>query len=327
MVPTMLNSAETWAILLLALLLDAAVGDPPWLYRAVPHPVALLGRLVARGEAALNDPAASGSSRFRRGLCLSAGFVLAASGLGWALGESLSGLPGGWLAIAVLASSLFAFRGLYDHVKAVADALERGLDEARAAVGHIVGRDPASLDRPGVARAAAESLAENFSDGVVAPAFWFALLGLPGLCAYKAINTLDSMIGHHGVRYGDFGRFAARLDDLVNWLPARLAGGLFVLAAALLPGADPRSAWRAMGRDAPRHRSPSAGWQEAALAGALGFALAGPRQYGAEQIDDHWMGDGRRELDSADLRAALRLYLLAGGLILLLVLLAGIFIA
>jgi adenosylcobinamide-phosphate synthase len=224
-------------------------------------------------------------------------------------------LPGGWVLEAVLASTLIAYRGLYDRVRAVAEALDLGLAEARAAVAHIVGRDPLRLDAAGVARAAAESLAENFSDGVVAPLFWFALLGLPGLCAYKAVNTLDSMIGQRNPRYEMFGKAAARLDDALNWIPARLAGLLLVAAAAILPEARARDAWRAVRRDAGKHRSPNAGWQEAALAGALGFALAGPREYPDGPVEDAWMGDGRADLDAADLRAALRLYLVAGALL------------
>jgi len=300
--------AAPLVILLLALLLDAAVGDPGWLYRAVPHPVALLGRAVAAAERTLNRAGAAAPARFRRGLGLTLLTVLLAAALGRALEAALAGVSGGWAVEALLASTLIAGRGLHDHVAAVARALGETLAAGRAAVGRIVGRDPDSLDEAGVARAAAESLAENWSDGVVAPVFWFALFGLAGLAAYKAVNTLDSMIGYRDPRYADFGRAAARLDDAVNWLPARLAGLLLVLAAAVLPGASAAGAWRALRRDAPRHRSPNAGWQEAALAGALGFALAGPRRYAGRVIEDHWMGDGRSELTAADLRRALALY-------------------
>ena len=313
----MLDPTQPLTIVLIAMVLDAALGDPPWLYRALPHPVVLFGRLVSAGEAAFNDAAQTRGARIWRGGALALGLTAVAAGIGWALQFGLGHLPGGWLLLALLASSLLAFRGLYDHVAAVAAALGRSLEEGRVAVSAIVGRDPESLDRAGVARAATESLAENFSDGVVAPVFWFALLGLPGLCAYKAINTLDSMIGHRNARHEAFGKVAARLDDAVNWIPARLAGLLFVLAAAVLPGADAGRAWRTMWRDAGKHKSPSAGWQEAALAGALGFALAGPRKYGDELVDDHWMGDGRSELTTSDLWSALRIYLAAGSLVLL----------
>ncbi len=311
-------AAAIFAILLVAFLLDAAWGDPPWLYRRLPHPVALLGRVLEWGEPRWNRAGLGDSARFWRGLLFVLAAVALASALGWAVERLGTAVPGGWILEAVLASTLIAFRGLHDHVRAVAEALDLGLDrirDARAAVAHIVGRDPARLDAPGVARAAAESLAENFSDGVVAPLFWFALLGLPGLCAYKAVNTLDSMIGQRNPRFEHFGKAAARLDDAVNWVPARLAGLLLVAAAALLPEASARGAWRTAWRDARQHRSPNAGWQEAALAGALGFALAGPREYPDGKVVDAWMGDGRAALDAADLRAGLRLYRVAGALI------------
>jgi adenosylcobinamide-phosphate synthase len=306
-----LPDAVIFASLLLAFLLDVGFGDPPWLYRRLPHPVALLGRAIEMAESRWNR----GSAPFLRGLSFVLATVAFASALGWIVERICTAFPGGWVLEAVLASTLIAFRGLHDHVRAVAEALDLGLAEARAAVAHIVGRDPARLDAPGVARAAAESLAENFSDGVVAPLFWFAILGLPGLCACKAVNTLDSMIGQRNPRYEHFGKAAARLDDAVNWVPARLAGLLLVAAAPFLPEASARGAWRAVRRDAGQHRSPNAGWQEAALAGALGFRLAGPREYPDGKVADAWMGDGRAALDAADLRAGLRLYRAAGALI------------
>ena len=197
----------------------------------------------------------------------------------------------------------------------VARGLDTGLADARAAVSHLVGRDPASLDGPGVARAGIESLAENFADGVVAPLFWYVLLGFPGLLAYKAINTLDSMIGHRDPRYWWFGRVAARADDAANWVPARLAAALLAGAALALPGASARAALRTAFRDARRHRSVNAGWPEAAMAGALGFSVAGPRRYGGRTVEDAWMGDGRRDLGSKEVRAALRHYTVATALL------------
>ena len=301
------DAADALRLVLLALLVDMAVGDPAWLYRRVTHPVAQLGRAIAAAEHRLYPRDGAGGA-FWRGLALTAGLVGIAAVLGAMLSMVLRAVPGGWLAEAVLASSLIACRSLHVHGATVADGLDLSLDEGRAAVSHIVGRNPDSLNRGGVARAAVESIAENFSDGVVAPLFWLTLLGLPGLLAYKAVNTLDSMIGHRSTRYLLFGRAAAKLDDWVNWLPARLAGAVIATAAVFMPGANAARAWRTMSRDAPHHRSPNAGWQEAALAGALGFALAGPRQYGTEVVDDVWMGDGRRDLDAADIRAALRLY-------------------
>lgn len=303
------------AVLLLAMATDLLTGDPRWLYRLLPHPVVLLGRLIAILDTSLNRQTLARGRRLLLGALCTFLVVVLAGGLGALLHYLLTGLPFGWVVEGLLASSLLAFRGLYDAVRAVARGLADSLELGRTAVSQIVGRDPASLDAAGVGRAAAESAAENFSDGFVAPVFWFLLLGLPGLLAYKAVNTLDSMIGHRNARYEAFGKVAARLDDAMNFLPARLAGLLFVLAAALLPAASAGGAWRVMRRDAPRHRSPNAGWQEAALAGALGLALAGPRQYGGQIVEDHWMGNGRRDVTAEDLGRVLDLYLIAGGLL------------
>ena len=316
------GAVDPLTILLVALALDAVFGDPDWLTRALPHPVVLIGKVIEVGERALNDPARRPASLILRGLALTSGVVLLAIIVGSILAWLSARLPGAWLLEACLVALLLAGRGLYDAVRAVAGGLQDGLEAGRAAVSHLVGRDPSSLDQAGIARAALESLAENFSDGVVAPVFWYLLFGLPGLAAYKAINTLDSMIGHRTPRFVAFGKVAARLDDAANWLPARLAGGLIVLAAVLPPWADARAAWRCMLRDAPRHRSVNAGWQEAALAGALGFALAGPRQYRNERVEDAWMGDGRKDLGPADIRQGLRLILWACGIGALLLVLA-----
>ena len=306
---------DPFALALAALLVDAVTGDPPALYRRVPHPVAVVGRGVGILEARLNDPALSDARRLVRGGVAALLVVAAAAGAGALVHALASAAPAGAVIEAVAASVLVAYRGLRDHVGAVARGLESGLADARAAVSHLVGRDPASLDGPGVARAAVESLAENFADGVVAPLFWYVLLGFPGLLAYKAINTLDSMIGHRDPRYRSFGRVAARVDDAANWLPARLAAALLAVAALALPGASARGALRAAFRDARRHRSVNAGWPEAAMAGALGFSVAGPRRYGGRTVEDAWMGDGRRDLGSKDVRAALRHYAVAAALL------------
>ena len=306
--------ADPFALLLLALAVDAVFGDPKWLYRVLPHPVAMIGKLIEAGERRLNRPDLGRTAGVLRGLVLVLVVAAVSAGVGWAVERLLVDWPQGWIAEALLASSLLAFRDLFDRVRAVRRGLETGLEVARAKVAHIVGRDPKTLDEAGVARAATESLAENFSDGVVAPVFWFALFGLGGLAAYKAVNTLDSMIGHRNARYEAFGKAAARLDDALNWVPARLAGLLLVAAALVLPKARAGRAFRTMRRDAPKHRSPNAGWQEAAMAGALGFALAGPRDYPDGPVADAWMGDGRAELGPADLNAALGLYLVANAL-------------
>jgi adenosylcobinamide-phosphate synthase len=292
-------------LLLAALLLDALFGDPAWLYRHMPHPVAIFGKMIAALERLLNRAAHSDGARRGLGIVAVAFIVGLAVGLGALAAEA----PYGWVVTPVLVAVLIAQRSLWDHVAGVASALEQnGLAAGRIAVSRIVGRDPQSLDEPGVSRAAIESLAENFSDGVVAPVLWFLLLGLPGICAYKAINTLDSMIGHLSPRYRAFGWAAARLDDLANLLPARFAAALIAAAAGVLPGMAGGNAARAALRDARRHRSPNAGWPEAAMAGALGLALAGPRRYGGAVVADAWMGDGRKEASAADIRRALRLY-------------------
>ncbi len=221
----------------------------------------------------------------------------------------LVGPIAGLLIAAILASTLIAQRSLDDHVRAVAVALEQeSLDTCRQAVAKIVGRDTAGLDASGISRAAIESLAENFSDGVVAPVLWTAIAGLPGGLAYKTINTADSMIGHKSARYREFGWAAARLDDVVNLPASRLSALWIVLAACALPGADPKKAMRAVWSDAARHKSPNAGWPEAAMAGALGIRLAGPRSYRGILTETPWMGDGRVVLDLYDIRKALALY-------------------
>jgi adenosylcobinamide-phosphate synthase len=213
---------------------------------------------------------------------------------------------------ALIASSLIAQQSLDAHVLAVAEALATGLESGRAAAAKIVGRDVAKLDEAGVARAAIESLAENFSDGVVAPAFWLALGGLPGGACYKAINTADSMIGHRTERHAAFGFTAAKLDDLVNFCPARISAFLVVIAAFLASETSPQAAWRTMRLDARGHPSPNAGWPEAAFAGALGLRLGGPRVYGEVKIEDAWIGSGK-EASAKDIRRALALYRFACG--------------
>lgn len=296
-------------LVLLALLLEAALGYPQWLVDRVGHPVIWIGRLISTMDRAWNQAARSFATRRAAGVAALLVLVLVSGGVGFALQVTLLAIPFGLLALALLASSLLAQRSLHDHVARVATALEQGgLDAGREAVSHIVGRDPLSLDESGVTRAAIESLAENFSDGVVAPAFWMAVAGLPGAAIYKAVNTADSMIGHRTARHEAFGWASARCDDVLNLPASRLAGFAIVAAAALLPGMDARAAWRALRRDARRHRSPNAGWPEAAMAGALGLALAGPRHYGGVLVEDALMGDGRREATAADIRAALRLY-------------------
>lgn len=297
-------------LLALALAVEAAAGYPPAIYQRLGHPVTWIGAGIAAFEARTNSPALPDTTRRRNGV-LTLLALLALCGLvAWRIQLVL--LPLGWpglVLLAVLASSLIAQRSLHDHVARVADALEQGgLTAGRAAVSQIVGRNPDWLDEPGVARAAIESLAENFADGVVAPAFWLGVGGLPGGVLYKAINTADSMIGHKNERYLQFGWAAARLDDLVNLPASRLAALWLTLSAAIMPSASAPGAVRCVIRDARHHRSPNAGWPEAAMAGALGLKLNGPRVYGETRIDDAYMGEGRVDATASDIRAALALY-------------------
>jgi adenosylcobinamide-phosphate synthase len=294
-----------------ALLIEAAAGYPSALYRRIGHPVGWLGRLIAWCEQAWNQEHFGAVRRRLAGVATLVLLLTAGFAAGALLAELARWLPpaAALLATALAASALLAQRSLEAHVRAVAEALDRdGLAAGRAAVSHIVGRDHHVLDQAGVSRAAIESLAENFSDGVVAPLFWLTILGLPGAAAYKAVNTADSMIGHRTERYRDFGWASARLDDLVNLPASRLAALWIVLAAALRRKCSAKGALIAVRRDARRHRSPNAGWPEAAMAGALGLRLAGPRVYSGRVVEDPWMGDGRAEVTAADIRRALALY-------------------
>ena len=296
---------------LTALLIEAAVAYPQSVFSAIGHPVTWIGWLLAWCERRWNRSELTGAQRRLNGvaaLLLTLAATFAASGAVAFFAGSLPA-PAGVLITGALASTLLAQRSLAEHVRAVADASEnKGLSAGRDAVSQIVGRDKNTLDEAGVSRAAVESLAENFSDGVVAPLFWLVIAGLPGAALYKAINTADSMIGHKSDRYLAFGWAAARIDDLANLPASRLAALSIVLAALVTPKASALAATRAVLRDARRHRSPNAGWPEAAMAGALGLRLGGPRIYSGASVEDHWMGNGRAELTSSDIRAALRVY-------------------
>jgi adenosylcobinamide-phosphate synthase len=300
---------------LTAAALDATVGYPQWVFARIGHPVSWIGRLIAWCERRWNAPGLSFGRRRVHGLAallvavgITAGVCVAiVAAIEWLLPSALA-----LLLVGALASTLIAQRSLYEHVGAVATALEQdGIAAGRIAVAQIVGRDTAALDTGAISRAAIESLAENYSDGVVAPLFWLLVGGLPGAGVYKAINTADSMIGHKSERYRAYGWAAARLDDLVNLPGSRLSALFIVVAAALLPGLDASAAAHAVMRDARAHRSPNAGWPEAAMAGALGLRLAGPRVYGGVAVDDDWMGDGRAEATADDIRRALSVIRLA----------------
>ncbi len=299
-------------LLLIALVLEAYIGDAAFLFGRLPHPVALIGKFVGVLERKLNREHRSQMDRAVRGFLLVIVVAAAAAAVGWGVAWLSQNHDFGFMVELTLLVLLLAQRGLYDHVRAVAVALKTdGLDAGRVAVAHIVGRDPLQLDEYGVSRAGLESLAENFCDGVVAPAFWYLLFGMPGLLAYKAINTMDSMIGYTTPQYRAFGMAAARMDDIANLIPARLAGLFLVIAAFFAPGARPGKAAKVMLRDSGKHRSMNAGWPEAAMAGAFDLALAGPRRYRERVADDPWIGDGRARARPEDIRRGLYLYLVA----------------
>ncbi len=302
------------SIAVLAVGLEAAIGYPARLFAAIGHPVTWMGALLAALDRRLNREAWSPARRRATGALALAILLAASGGAALAVQVALSAVLPGLAAVpllAVLASTFLAQRSLAAHVRAVAIGLRAGLPEGRRAVAMIVGRDVAALDEAGVARAAIESLAENFADGIVAPAFWLALLGLPGGALYKAVNTADSMIGHRTPRHAAFGFAAAKLDDAANLIPARLAAAWITAAAALVPDTSARDAFAIARRDARGHASPNAGWPEAAMAGALGIGLGGPRSYAGRLIADRGMGDDARPVDAGTIGRALRVYRLA----------------
>jgi adenosylcobinamide-phosphate synthase len=308
----MLISASGFFIVIAAVAFDALIGDPGWLWRRRGHPVSLIAALIDRLDRKFNREDHSHELRKAAGIMSTAILVVTAAAVGALIQVIVQSLPAGNILLALIASIFIAQRSLYQHVAAVRSAFAKGgLPAAREAVAMIVGRDPEHLDEAGVCRAAIESCAENFSDGVVAPVFWLALLGLPGLIAYKAINTADSMIGHRTERYRSFGWAAARLDDLVNLVPARLSALLLAVAAPVARGSISKS-WSIVRRDASQHRSPNAGWPESAMAGALGLALAGPRRYAEHTVDDPFLNaEATSEAVPGDIGRALNVYIAA----------------
>ena len=281
-------------MLALALILDGIFGEPDIIWKRIRHPVIWMGDLIEWLEARFNR----GNARRAKGVMALLLLLLISLPIPIVIGL----LPFGWVLEILGAAILLSHRSLVDHVQAVAAGLRGSLEEGRQAVSMIVGRDPETLDEHGVARAAIESAAENFSDGVVAPAFWFLIAGLPGIVVYKAVNTADSMIGHMTDRFREFGWAAAKLDDLLNWVPARAAGFLITLVGG------GRRARDVMMMDAPEHRSPNAGWPEAAIAASLDLALAGPRTYESGVVDDPYMNaDGRKDARAADIDRAVGL--------------------
>jgi adenosylcobinamide-phosphate synthase len=287
-----------------AMAVDALVGWPAWLFARIGHPVTWLGALINVLDARCNRNCDAPALRRAAGIATALLVVVIAVGLALALQAEFST---GWsrvVIVGIMSWPLVALRSLHDHVAAVARPLQAGdIAAARIAVAQIVGRDPTTLDETGIARAAIESLAENASDGIVAPVFWGLLFGLPGIIGYKAINTLDSMIGHRSERHEAFGWASARVDDLANFVPARLTGVLFVVFARRW-----LDVMACMIRDARSHRSINAGWPEAAMAGALGISLAGPRHYHEGTVDDPYLGDGSTIASPQDINRALNLY-------------------
>lgn len=278
-------------LLLAALILDAIFGEPQWLWAGRPHPVSLMGQAIDWLDGRLNK----GDNRRNAGILAVVALVAGSC----VIGQLIYYIPDLGLLEAIGAAILISHKSLMEHVSAVSTALRNGLKHGRNAVSMIVGRDPDAMEEADVARAAIESAAENFSDGVIAPAFWFLLFGLPGILVYKVVNTADNMIGHMNDKYREFGWAAAKLDDLMNWIPARLTGGLICLAFAS------RRAWDVMIADAPSQRSPNAGWPEAALAGALNFALSGPRSYFGKTEDVEWLNDaGEKQLGPPEIEEA-----------------------
>ena len=295
--------------LFLALLLDATFGEPKALWDRYPHPVVLIGRVIGWCDTQFNR----GESRRAKGVAV----VLALCIGAWAVGSAIAAIPDFGLLEMLGAAILIAQRSLADHVQAVADALRQSLMAGRRAVAMIVGRDTEPMDESAVARAAIESAAENLSDGVVAPAFWFLIAGLPGILIYKVVNTADSIIGHRTPRHEQFGWAAARLDDLLNLIPARLTAALIALAHGWFDATP-------ILRDAPKHRSPNAGWPESALAPVLNVALAGPRSYHGQLTSFPWVWpEGRRDIGPDEVDAAVRaLWRTWGAMILIVGLLA-----
>ena len=287
-----------------ALLLESIIGYPKILQNAIQHPVQWIGALITFLDVRLNDAKATNiRQRVNGGIAIFTLLIICALPA-FLIQYALNKVPYGWVLNVALATPFIAQRSLTLHVRAVASALAQSVEAARLKVAKIVGRNPTHLNATGIAKAALESLAENTSDGIVAPILWYALLGLPGIVAYKAINTADSMIGHKSEKYLYFGWAAARLDDVVNLPASRLTGALFCIADGTK---NLKVNWAIMRRDAPKHPSPNAGWPEAAMAAVMGLQLGGPRDYGGESVNLPTMGDGRTEMGAKELDGGLRL--------------------
>ncbi|WP_299750114.1 adenosylcobinamide-phosphate synthase CbiB [uncultured Tateyamaria sp.] len=298
-------------ILALAMCLDAVAGEPRWLWSRAPHPAVLMGQAIGALDARWNrEPSARAKGLFAIAL-----LVIAAAAFGWMITQL------GWVAEMIVTAILLAHRSLVSHVAAVAHGLRQSVAEGRRAISMIVSRDVSTSSSSQVTRAGIESLSENFSDGVIAPAFWFLIGGVPGILIYKVVNTADSMVGYLTPRHAEFGWAAARLDDVLNWIPARLTGALIALVGGAV------SQWHMIKSDARLHRSPNAGWPEAAMARALKIALAGPRSYHGQVEDLAWVnGRGRRDLNPTDIDTAVSMVWKTWGLVVGILGLLGFFI-
>jgi len=300
--------AHTFLVAFLALAIERLVGYPKWLHKRFGHPVEWYGSLLNKFDKALNTPLANPDRNRLKGVFTITALIMLVLLISVPFAGFLQSLEYSALFEALFAVPLLAQKELKRFVRRVADALDTSVTDARLALAHIVGRDTSNLEQSDISRAAIESLAENTSDGIVAPAFWLAIFGLPGIAVYKVINTADSMIGYKSEKYLTFGWAAARLDDLVNLIGARLTGLLFAGAASLTNPMATSRALATIWHDAKKHTSPNAGWPEAAVAGVLDIRLGGPRTYASGLVDLPWMGDGRKELDADDIRRALKLY-------------------
>jgi adenosylcobinamide-phosphate synthase len=298
---------EFWPVAL-AVLVERFVGYPDSVFRIIGHPVQWIGALISWLEERLNTTPHISIEGKLRGAATVVALLAVVVIPAWMLADVLSRFSWGWIVEALIATAFIAQKSMRDHVVDVVHALSSSLAAGRLSVAKIVGRDTTQLDESGVAKAALESLAENTADGIVAPVFWFAVLGLPGLVAYKAINTADSMIGHKSEKYLHFGFAAAKLDDLVNLPASRLTALFFATAAALNSSNAGMRALIAAWRDAGKHRSPNAGWPEAAMAGAMGVRFGGPRNYEGEHVDLPFMGEGRDQFSSGDITSGLVIY-------------------
>ncbi len=283
--------------LLIGWLLDFVFGDPSRL----PHPVVWFGKMISWGEHHLNH----GSHRMAKGAVMAICFILLVFFVVWGLKRLVPNMVLWLILDTIIIFYCLAGTTLIREVREVFLALDRSLDEGRRQVARIVGRDTSQLSAQEVRTAALETLAENLSDGVIAPLFWLALLGTPGMLAYKMVNTLDSMIGYRTERYKDFGCWAARIDDVANYIPARLTALLMVIASGKL------SLLKFVWKNGRRHASPNSGYPEAALAGALNCRFGGPHYYFGELFDKPYIGENDRELTTQDMHTAVRINRLA----------------